>query len=49
MGIVVYLVRAWPLAIVIILGAAVYLVGLLGLRALDDEERSIVRSGFRAR
>jgi O-antigen/teichoic acid export membrane protein len=49
MGIVVYLLRSWPLAVVIILGAAVYVVGLVGLRAIDHEEWSIVRSGFRAR
>ena len=49
MGIVVFSFRAWPLVVVIIIGAAVYLVGLLGLRALDAEEWSIVRSGFRGR
>ncbi len=49
MGIVVYLTRSWPLAIVIILGAAVYLAALLVTRALNPEEWSIVRSGFRAR
>ena len=49
MGIVVYSFRTWPLFAVIITGAAVYLVGLLGLRALNPEEWSIVRSGFRGR
>jgi O-antigen/teichoic acid export membrane protein len=49
MGIVVYLIRAWPLAVVIVFGAAVYLAGLLLTRALNPEEWSIVRSGFRAR
>jgi O-antigen/teichoic acid export membrane protein len=49
MGIVVYLIRSWPLAVVIVLGAAVYLAGLLLMRALNPEEWSIVRSGFRAR
>jgi len=49
MGIVVYLTRSWPLAIVITLGAAVYLAALLVSRALDPEEWSIVRSGFRVR
>jgi len=49
MGIVVYSFRTWPLVVVIIIGAAVYLTGLLGLRALDPEEWSIVRSGFRGR
>jgi O-antigen/teichoic acid export membrane protein len=49
MGIVVYSVRTWPLVVLIIIGAAVYLAGLLGLRALNPEEWSIVRSGFRGR
>jgi O-antigen/teichoic acid export membrane protein len=49
MGIVVYSFRTSPLLIVIILGAVVYLVALVGLRALNAEEWSIVRSGFRAR
>ncbi len=49
MGIVVYLIRSWPLPIVIILGAAVYLAALLLTRALNPEEWSIVRSGFRVR
>ncbi len=37
MGIVVFLIRSWPLAVVIILGAAVYLAAL------------VVTPGFRAR
>jgi O-antigen/teichoic acid export membrane protein len=49
MGIVVYSFRSWPLPVVIIIGAAVYVVALLGLRALNPEEWSIVRSGFRVR
>ena len=49
MGIVVFLIRCWPLAVVIILGAAVYLAALVVTRALNPEEWSIVRSGFRAR
>jgi O-antigen/teichoic acid export membrane protein len=49
MGIVVFSFRSWPLIVVIIVGAAVYVGGLLGLRAIDPEEWSIVRSGFRAR
>jgi O-antigen/teichoic acid export membrane protein len=49
MGIVVFSFRSWPLIVVIIVGAAVYVIGLLGLRAIDPEEWSIVRSGFRAR
>jgi hypothetical protein len=49
MGIVVYLIRSWPLAVVIILGAAVYVAALLVTRALDAEEWSIIRTGFRGR
>ena len=49
MGIVVYSFRAWPLPLVVIIGALVYVVALLGLRALNPEEWSILRSGFRAR
>ena len=48
MGVVVYLVRSWPLALVVVVGAAVYLGGLLALRALDAEEWSIVRAGLKA-
>ena len=44
MGIVVYSVRTWPLAVVILLGAAVYLVALIGLRALNAEEWAIIRA-----
>ncbi len=49
MGVVVYLIHSWPLLVVIGLGAAVYLTALLITRALNPEEWSIVRSGFRAR
>jgi len=49
MGIVVFLIRSWPLAIVIVLGATLYLATLVLTRALNPEEWSIVRSGFRAR
>ena len=49
MGVVVYLMHPWPLLVVIVLGAAVYLGALLLTRALNPEEWSIVRSGFRAR
>jgi len=49
MGIVIYLIRSWPLALVIIVGAAVYPVALLLTRALNPEEWSIVRSGLRVR
>jgi len=47
MGIVVYIVRSWPLLVVVIVGAAVYLVALVVTRTLNAEEWSIVRSGFR--
>ncbi len=43
MGVAVYLIRSWPLAVVVILGAAVYLLALVGLRALNVEEWSIIR------
>ena len=46
MGAVVYLVRWWPLALVVVVGAAVYLGALVLLRALDAEEWSIVRTGL---
>ena len=49
MGIVVYLVRSWPLALVIPVGAAVYVAGLIVFRALSPEEWQIVRAGLRAR
>ncbi len=49
MGLSVHLIRSWPLPVVIILGAAVYLAALLVTRSLNSEEWSIVRSGFRAR
>jgi O-antigen/teichoic acid export membrane protein len=46
MGIAVYVIRAWPLVIVIIAGAAVYALALFGLGAVNPEEWSIVRSGL---
>jgi len=49
MGGVLYPIRSWPLAIVVIVGAAVYLAALFALRALDAEEWSILRSGLMAR
>jgi len=49
MAIVVYLIRSWPLPVVIILGAGVYVAALLVTRALTPEEWSIIRTGFRAR
>lgn len=49
MGVAVYLIRSWPLAVVVAAGAAIYLAALVVLRALNAEEWSIVRSGLRAR
>jgi O-antigen/teichoic acid export membrane protein len=44
MGVVVSLIRSWPLAVVIVLGAAVYALALVGFRALNAEEWSIIRA-----
>jgi O-antigen/teichoic acid export membrane protein len=44
MGVVVYLIRSWPLAIVVIAGAAVYAAALFALRALNAEEWAIIRA-----
>jgi O-antigen/teichoic acid export membrane protein len=49
MGVAVYLIRSWPLPIVVIAGAAVYAAALLALRALNAEEWSVVRSGLTGR
>jgi hypothetical protein len=49
MGVAVYLIRSWPLALVVIAGAVVYDAALLALRTLDAEEWSIFRSGLRGR
>jgi O-antigen/teichoic acid export membrane protein len=49
MGVAVYLIRSWPLAIVVIVGAALYVAALFVLQALDAEEWSILRSGLRGR
>jgi O-antigen/teichoic acid export membrane protein len=49
MGVAVYLIRSWPLPLVVILAAAVYAGALIALRALDPEEWSIVRSGLTGR
>jgi O-antigen/teichoic acid export membrane protein len=49
MGVVVYVFRSWPLAIVVVVAAAVYATGLIVLRALNAEEWSILRSGLTAR
>jgi O-antigen/teichoic acid export membrane protein len=49
MGATVYLIRSWPLAIVVVAGVAIYVAALLSLRALDAEEWSILRSGLTGR
>jgi O-antigen/teichoic acid export membrane protein len=47
MGVVVYLIRGWPLPLVALAGAAVYAAALLGLRAIDREEWAILRGSLR--
>jgi O-antigen/teichoic acid export membrane protein len=49
MGLVVYLVRSWPLALVVLVGAAAYGAGLIVLRALNAEEWQILRAGLGTR
>jgi len=49
MGIVVYLIRGWPLGLVIVIGAAVYGVAVYASRTLTSEELSIIRSGLTGR
>ena len=49
MGVVLYVIRLWPLWLVVPIGAAVYAVSLVVLRAIDAEEWSILRSGLTAR
>jgi len=49
MGIAVFLMRSWPLGIVVVAGAAVYIAALVVSRTLDAEEWSILRSGLRGR
>jgi len=49
MGIVVYLIRGWPLGVVIVVGAAVYGVAVYASRTLTSEELSIIRSGLTGR
>src|SRR2546423_10943106 len=49
MGGAVFLIRSWPLAIVVVAGAAVYAGALVVLRAIDPAEWSILRSGLRGR
>ena len=43
MGIAVFLIRSWPLPVVVIVGAAVYVLSLVGVRAINVEEWSIIR------
>jgi O-antigen/teichoic acid export membrane protein len=49
MGVAVYLVRSWPIAILVFAGAAVYVAALFALRAIDAEEWSILRAGLTSR
>jgi O-antigen/teichoic acid export membrane protein len=49
MGLVLFLLRSWPLAALIVIGVAVYAGALVALRALDKEEWSIIRAGFGSR
>jgi O-antigen/teichoic acid export membrane protein len=49
MGIVMYLIRSWPLPIVVITGAGVYAAALFALGALNAEEWSVVRSALTGR
>jgi len=49
MGAVLYPIRSWPLAIVVIIGAGAYVAAVFALRVLDAEEWSILRSGVTAR
>jgi O-antigen/teichoic acid export membrane protein len=49
MGVVLYAIRSWPLLVAVLIGAAVYGVALVGLRAINREEWSIVRSSLTAR
>jgi O-antigen/teichoic acid export membrane protein len=44
MGGAIYLIQSWPLVLVIILGAVIYAVALVGLRALNAEEWEIIRA-----
>ena len=49
MAAVVYLIRGWPLLLVAITGAAVYIAALFLLRAIDPEERAILRASLSGR
>jgi O-antigen/teichoic acid export membrane protein len=49
MGVAVYLIRSWPLVLVVPVGAATYVAALVVLRALNAEEWSIIRSGVTTR
>ena len=49
MAVVLYLIRSWPLPVAVVVGAVIYLGGLLALRAIDAEEWSIMRSSVTTR
>jgi hypothetical protein len=49
MGVLIYPIRSWPLALVVLVGAAAYGAALVGLRALTTEEWAILRAGLRPR
>jgi O-antigen/teichoic acid export membrane protein len=49
MGLVLYLLRAWPLVIVAAIGVATYVIAGVALKALNREEWSIIRSGLTSR
>ncbi|HET9847849.1 MAG TPA: flippase [Candidatus Dormibacteraeota bacterium] len=49
MGIVIYVIRSWPLALVVLVAAAVYTASLIVLRALTTEEWAILRAGLGTR
>ena len=48
MGVVLFLIRTWPLPLAVAIGAAIYAAFVLLLRAIDPEEWSIVRSSLSA-
>lgn len=49
MAVVLYLIRSWPLPLAVVVGALIYVAGLLVLRAIDAEEWSIMRSSVTTR
>jgi O-antigen/teichoic acid export membrane protein len=46
MGLAVFLLRTWPVVLVILVGAAVYAAALVLLRAVDGDEWKIIRNGL---